>query len=94
MNIENYYFTYGSTGHPFYGGWTKIEAPSRQVAVEIFRSLHPDRYPGTVHCADIYNEAQFRRTSMWRHGNFGHHEHEVVLMQYINVKQMEVEKNA
>ena len=84
--MRNYYFTYGSSiesGYPFVGGWTKIEAPSRRVAIEIFRSLHPDRHEGIVNCCSIYDEERFRETSMWSIGNFGVHEHEVVLMQHI-----------
>lgn len=87
MNIQNYYFTYGSEGHPFVGGWTKIEAPNLRVAREIFRTLHPDKYPGILNCSWQYDENEFRKTEMWTKGNFGVHEQEVVLMQYINVAQ-------
>ena len=83
MKIQNFYFTYGTEGQAFYGGWTKIEAPSREIAVAIFRTIHPDKTPGLVNCSSIYDEKTFHKTSMWRHGNFGIHEHEVVLMQHI-----------
>lgn len=81
--MKNFYFTYGTEGHPFVGGWTKIEAPTRQIAVAIFRSIHPDKIEGLVNCCSIYDENEFHNTSMWSKGNFGVHEQEVVLMQHI-----------
>lgn len=85
MTIKNFYFTYGtSENYPYSNGWTKIEAPSRKVAVEIFREIHPDRTEGVVNCCSIYEEEEFKKTVMWREGNFGSHEVEVVLMQHIN----------
>lgn len=87
--MKNYYFTYGTEGHPFVGGWTKIEAPSRQIAVAIFRAIHPDVLDGLVNCCSIYDEELFRQTSMWSKGNFGKHEQEVVLMQHIVIGGVE-----
>lgn len=82
--IKNFYFTYGSgSDQPFQGGWTKIEAPTRKVACEIFRAFHPDRTEGILNCSSIYNEEDFRKTKMWSEGNFGLHEHEAILMQRI-----------
>ena len=86
--IKNYYFTYGTEGHPFVGGWTKIEAPSRRAAVTIFRAIHPDVIPDLVNCSSIYDEEDFRKTSMWSKGNFGKHEQEVVLMQHIVIGEV------
>ena len=87
MNIKNFYFTYGTEGHPFYGGWSKIEAPTREIAIALFRLIHPDKTPGLVNCSSIYDEETFRKTSMWIRGNFGIHEHEVVSMQHIRVSE-------
>lgn len=81
--MENFYFTYGTNGHPFVGGWTKIEAPSREAAIAIFRAIHPDKYEGLLNCCSVYDQKEFCKTSMWREGNFGVHEHEVILMQHI-----------
>ena len=86
MEIKNYYFTYSSwEGYPYNNGWTKIEAPSRKIAVEIFREIYPDKNEGLVNCASIYEEEQFQKTDMWRKGNRGAHEVEIILMQYINI---------
>lgn len=79
--MKNYYFTYGTDGHPFVGGWTKIEAPNRQIAIDIFNSIHPKKSE-FVNCSSIYDEEEFHKTSMWRNGNYGKHEVEVVLMQH------------
>lgn len=88
--IKNYYFTYGTEGQPFYGGWTKIEAPSRESAIAIFRALHPDRTLGLLNCSSVYEEDDFHKTSMWCKGNFGVHEQEVILMQHIVIGGAEV----
>ncbi len=86
MEIKNFYFTYGSwEGFPYSNGWTKIEAPDRKSAVTIFRALHPDKTEGVVNCSSIYDEETFHKTEMWRTGNFGAHEVEVVLMQHITL---------
>lgn len=46
LNITNhtYYFTY-ATSHsfPFLGGWTEIEAPSKDAAIQLFNHLHPNK---------------------------------------------------
>ena len=83
--MKNFYFTYGTEGQPFYGGWTKIEAPNAKIACSIFRAIHPDKVEGLLNCCSMYTEEDFHKTSMWRHGNFGIHEHEVILMQHIVV---------
>ena len=66
-----FYFTYGTGGQPFTGGWTEVEAPTRAAACMAFRAYHPDRIEGIVNCASIYSEEQFRQTEMYRIGNFG-----------------------
>ena len=88
MKIQNYYFTYGTEGHPFRGGWTKIEAPSRKIACMIFRALHPDKIEGILNCCSVYDTNEFLRTQMWREGNFGKHEQECVLMQYVHIPEV------
>lgn len=66
---ENFYFTYGlSEKQPFKGGWTKISAPNKHLACEIFRAYHPDRTPGILNCADVYDESQFQKTTMFQNG--------------------------
>lgn len=84
--IQNYYFTYGTSDKfPFQQGWTKIEAPSKKAAIEIFRAYHPDQTDGIVNCAWIYDEKEFHNTAMWMKGNYGVHEVEIVLMQHFSV---------
>lgn len=68
-----YYFTYGSSGQPFRGGWTVVVAQNKALAVEIFRRHHPDKTPGIVNCAGIYREERFALTLMAQNGNnLGH----------------------
>ena len=33
-----YYFTYGTDGQPFVGGWTEVEAPNADIACAAFRA--------------------------------------------------------
>lgn len=88
MKICNFYFTYGTTGHPFYGGWTKIEAPNMAIACAIFREIHPDKHEGLLNCCTCYTQEEFVKTSMWARGNFGVHEQEVVCMQFIPIAEL------
>ena len=44
-----YYFTYGTDGQPFVGGWTEVEAPNVNLACAVFRAVHPDKEPGDVY---------------------------------------------
>ena len=73
-----FYFTYGTAkGQPFMGGWTEIEAPDRASACALFRAFHPDKTSGLLNCADVYTEANFRRSEMsGPEGNFGARCHE------------------
>lgn len=72
MKLSNYYFTFGTNEHyPFRGGWVQVEAESLGQAQEIFRKHFPDRTPGILNYAFNYTYAQFYRTEMAEHGNFG-----------------------
>ena len=70
--MKKYYFTYGSEGHPFCGGWTEIEAPDMGVACAAFRGFHPDVTPGLLNCCAVYVEDHFKKTCMYENGNIGH----------------------
>lgn len=74
--METFYFTYGTEGQPFVGGWTEIEAPDKSSACALFRAYHPDRHAGHLRCASVYSEDSFFRTSMPEKGNFGARCHE------------------
>ena len=85
LNITNhtYYFTY-ATSHsfPFLGGWTEIEAPSKDAAIQLFNHLHPNKkHPDTVNCSFIYDEEEWKTTAMYKTNSncgYGCHEHFVV----------------
>ena len=69
--MSKFYYTYGTDPrYPYQGGWTEIEALDRPSADKLFQMYHPDRTPGILNCADIYNEDEFRRTGM-DEDNFG-----------------------
>lgn len=65
-----FYFTYGSSGMAYKGGWTEVEAPSRATAMQAFSAFHR-AVNGITACSDIYTESEFRKTGMLDSGNFG-----------------------
>ncbi len=77
--MNNYYFTYGSEGQPFVGGWTRIIACDIHDAVDLFRKVHPDKIEGLLNCAAYYTTKGFYSTSMWLEGNLGSYEQELIV---------------
>ena len=78
MANKRYFFTYGTAGQPFVGGWTEIKAPSYECAVNVFKAYHPNKIEGMLNCADIYTEKAMKSTEMWKIGNFGARCHECI----------------
>ena len=71
--MSTFYFTYGTDGQPFVGGWTEVEAPNRHAACAAFRAYHPDKTDGLLNCSSVYDEELFKLTEMCRRGNLGSH---------------------
>ena len=80
--MEHFYFTYGSEGHPFKGGWTEIVAEDMNTAISIFEAVHPSA-PGCacLNCSSVYDEKQFIRTGMNETGNIGAFAHETITIE-------------
>lgn len=57
--MDKFYFTYGSEGHPFVGGWTEVEARDERMACAAFRTVHPDKTEGFLDCCAVYDEERF-----------------------------------
>ena len=76
--MANFYFTYGTEGQPFVGGWTMVVAESFNAACEKFREVHPDNTNGLLNCAGVYSEEYFSTTPMATKGNLGAFCHEVI----------------
>lgn len=76
--VENkaFYFTYGSEGQPFRGGWTTVYAPDMATAIALFRVFHPDKEEGLLNCCMLYTAEKFLSTSMYRYANLGARLHE------------------
>lgn len=79
--MARFYFTYGTDGQPFVGGWAEIEAPTARAAAFAFRAFHPDKVEGLLNCSDMYTQEYFERTEMYRRGNFGFRCREVITIQ-------------
>lgn len=79
--MARFYFTYGSEGQPFHGGWTEIETSDVETACSLFRALHPNRQGDFLNCSGVYTEEQFQnsRTQMNVTGNLGAKCHEVII---------------
>lgn len=86
--MTTFYFTFGSDGQDYVGGWTEITVPDRDgkpdfnAAVGIFNALHPPKGDyGSVDCGGIYTYEQFKGSRMSKDGNFGHFCHERVTVE-------------
>lgn len=76
--MSKFYFTYGTEGYPFYGGWTEVDAPDIHIACALFRAVHPDTTQGILNCAMVYSEDEIKKTRMFTQGNFGYFAHETI----------------
>lgn len=66
MNLNNYYFAFGtSESFPFQGGWVIIKAPDIVTAKKIFMLYFPNE-AGYLNCSFVYPEASFKETKMYR----------------------------
>lgn len=79
--MARFYFTYGTDGQPYVGGWTEVEAPDIHAACSAFRAYHPDKDEGLLNCSSVYTEERFKRTEMaGPNGNFRRFCHEVITL--------------
>ena len=79
--MPKFYFTYGTEGQPFVGGWTEVEAENVQMACGAFRAVHPDRYHNCLNCCGFYTEEQFKNSCMsGPEGNFHKFCHERIVI--------------
>lgn len=77
--MARFYFTYGTEGQPFYGGWTEVIAPDVHSACCAFRAYHPDKDEGLLNCSSVYTEEQFKASCMsGPEGNFRRFCHETI----------------
>ncbi len=80
--MPKFYFTYGTSGQPYYGGWTEVNAPDGPAACAAFRAYHPDKLEGFLNCASVYSTDQFLQSAMaGPSGNFGKRCHEIISIQ-------------
>lgn len=79
--MSKYYFTYGSEGHPYVGGWTEVEADNKDLAIIAFDIYHPSQN-SFLNCCCVYSEEEFKSTRMaGPNGNFGYFCHETITLQ-------------
>lgn len=78
--MAKFYFTYGSEGHDFKGGWTVVEAGNRYEAFDIFMAFHQRDENGNILFAGMYDEEEFAQTKMAKNGNLGAYAHESIVV--------------
>lgn len=78
--MNRFYFTYGSGGQPFHGGWTEVVAPNMKTACGAFQAFHPNVYKDCLNCCCVYTEEDFKKTCMYENGNLGSRCHEVITL--------------
>lgn len=83
--MPKFYFTYGTEGQPFFGGWTEVEATDSKAACAVFRVFHPDKTEGLLNCSSVYDEEQFKMTEMYQRSNFGYYCHETIVLRHETV---------
>lgn len=76
--MPKFYFTYGTSGHPYKGGWTVVEADTITIACGLFDAYHPRKHPACMNCACVYPEDKFLQSPMSKNGNFGEYCHEYI----------------
>ena len=76
--MKRFFFTYGTEGQPFCGGWTEVIAPDFESACSLFRAFHPCKDGDLLNCAGVYAEEQMKKTKMYASGNFGHRAWETI----------------
>lgn len=67
--MSKYYFTFGSEGQPYKGGWLIIEADNIMIAMGIYRAIYPNKDGDILNCADVYTESEFKRTRMYKNND-------------------------
>ena len=79
--MNEFFFTYGRAAeYPFCGGWTKVIAPDLKTAARIHMAFHPTGDGDhVVNCADYYTGEEFKRSKLFKNGNFGARCHEVIV---------------
>lgn len=78
--MKNYYFTFGNDkNQPFRGGWVIVKAVSQNAAIKVFNVYFPNRKNSQIcNCAIVYNESEFKKTQMYKSGNFGRRCHGII----------------
>ena len=85
--MPKFYFTYGTEGQPFVGGWTEVDAPDRRAACAAFRAYHPYKTEVLLNCFSVYDEDRFKLTEMYRRDNFGFRCHELIQITRTGVRR-------
>ena len=78
------YFTYGTYGQPFRGGWTEVIAPDMKTAFALYTAVHPAKAStGLYPYCDYYSEESFKKTEMYKNGNYGNYCHERITLEVL-----------
>lgn len=60
--LQSFYYTFGTAEQfPHKHGWVEVKAEDRTKADKLFRAHYPDKNPGVLNCAFVYNKDEFDR---------------------------------
>ena len=80
--MPKYYFTFGSSGQVYKGGWVEIHAINMTDAQQKFEKRYGNearnKETGLLRYSDHYREDLFRASGMIETGNLGAYCHEVI----------------
>lgn len=79
--MRAYYFTFGSSGQIYEGGWIRILAYNLKEAQRKFKKRYGSEAVddiGLLRYAGSYTEEEFKKDDMFREGNFGAFLHETL----------------
>lgn len=80
--MNKYYFSFGSSGQIYQGGWVEIHADNLAEAQRKFIERFGDKaykYSGILNYSWDYTEEDFKKTIMFTGDNYGSRCHEVIL---------------
>lgn len=77
-----FFFTYGADDalQAHKGGWTVVEADTMPAAMAAYDMYYRRNSRGLRPFCDIYTEERFRKTDMYKNGNFGARCHDIITL--------------
>lgn len=81
VELQKFYFTFGSEGQLYNGGWVLIHAVDKADAIKKFKKRYKEKSMKNhkLNYSLSYYQEDFEATRMFSDGNFGVYCHEVII---------------